>query len=318
MTDKLSQLKQITDVVADSGDIEAIRDFRPQDATTNPSLLLKAAGLPHYAQLLRDARTRALAAGGSEAEVLANSCDYFAVAVGTEVLSLVPGRVSTEVDARLSFDCNASIERARKLIGLYEDAGIARDRILIKLASTWEGIRAAEQLEKSGINCNLTLLFGFAQAQACADAGAYLISPFVGRILDWYKANTDQAIETAEQDPGVLSVRRIYAYYKQHGYATVVMGASFRNAGQIEALAGCDRLTISPALLQELAADTGTLERALSPGQVSSSDALETLTEEAFRFSTNEDAMATEKLAEGIRNFVADQRRLETAISHHD
>ena len=318
MTDKLSQLKQMTDVVADSGDIEAIREFRPQDATTNPSLLLKAASLPHYAQLLRDARTRALAAGGSEAEVLANSCDYFAVAVGAEILSLVPGRVSTEVDARLSFDRDASIERAQKLIGLYEDAGIARDRILIKLASTWEGIRAAEQLEKSGINCNLTLLFGFAQAQACADAGAYLISPFVGRILDWYKANTDQAIETAEQDPGVLSVRRIYAYYKQHGYATVVMGASFRNAGQIEALAGCDRLTISPALLQELAADTRPLKRALSPGQVSSSDALEVLTEEAFRFSTNEDAMATEKLAEGIRNFVADQRRLETAISHHD
>ena len=315
MTDKLSQLKQMTDVVADSGDIEAIREFRPQDATTNPSLLLKAASLPHYAQLLRDARTRALAAGGSDAEVLANSCDYFAVAVGTEILSLVPGRVSTEVDARLSFDCDASIARARKLIGLYEDAGIARDRILIKLASTWEGIRAAEQLEKSGINCNLTLLFGFAQAQACADAGAYLISPFVGRILDWYKANTDLVIAQPQDDPGVQSVARIYNYYKQHGYQTVVMGASFRNTGEIEALAGCDRLTISPALMEELSNDNADLPRQLSPDQATSSEPKRSPAEAEFRYELNDDAMATEKLAEGIRNFVTDQVKLEQLIS---
>jgi transaldolase len=301
MTDKLTQLKTMTQVVADSGDIEAIREFRPLDATTNPSLLLKAAALPHYAELLQAAQAAARAEGGSEAELLASCCDHFAVAVGREILGLVPGRVSTEVDARLSFDSVASAERARRIIGLYEDAGVNRDRILIKLASTWEGVRAAEELEKDGINCNLTLLFGFSQAQACADAGVFLISPFVGRILDWYKANTD-------------TVRRIYAYYKTHGYDTVVMGASFRNAGEIEALAGCDRLTISPALLQELADDTEPLERILSPDNADSVDTQLRLSESAFRYAVNDDAMATEKLAEGIRNFVADQQRLEQMV----
>jgi len=314
MSDKLSQLRTMTDVVADTGDIEAIRRFTPQDATTNPSLLLKAASLPHYASLLDRARTQAAAEGGDSRRQLAACCDHFAVAVGREILSIVPGRVSTEVDARLSFDSAATIERARRLIGLYEEAGIGRERILIKTASTWEGIRAAAALEKDGINCNLTLLFGFAQAQACADAGVYLISPFVGRILDWYKANTDLTIASGEDDPGVQSVRRIYRYYKHHGYETVVMGASFRNAGEIEALAGCDRLTISPALLEELAGDAGELPRRLSPGEASSDDDRIRLEEAGFRLAVNEDAMATEKLAEGIRNFIADQRRLEALV----
>lgn len=314
MSDKLSQLRTMTDVVADTGDIEAIRRFTPQDATTNPSLLLKAASLPHYASLLDRARADAAAEGGDSRRQLAAWCDHFAVAVGREILSIVPGRVSTEVDARLSFDTTATIERARRLIGLYEEAGIGRERILIKTASTWEGIRAASTLEKDGINCNLTLLFGFAQARACADAGVYLISPFVGRILDWYKANTDIAIASGDDDPGVQSVRRIYRYYKHHGYKTVVMGASFRNTGEIEALAGCDRLTISPALLEELAADTGDLPRRLSPDDASSEDGKSAPGEAEFRFAVNEDAMATEKLAEGIRNFVADQRRLEALL----
>ncbi|MEO1081417.1 MAG: transaldolase [Pseudomonadota bacterium] len=314
MSDKLTQLKAMTDVVADTGDIEAIRRFTPMDATTNPSLLLKAAALPAYAPLLSAAREHAEAEGGDNATRLAACCDHFAVSVGREILSIVPGRVSTEVDARLSFDSTASIERARRLIGLYEAAGIGRERILIKVASTWEGIRAAEKLEKENINCNLTLLFGFAQAQACADAGVFLISPFVGRILDWYKANTDLVVERGEDDPGVQSVRRIYRYYKHHGYKTVVMGASFRNAGQIEALAGCDRLTISPALLEELAQDSGELPRLLAAENSSSEDPRSTLDEATFRLAINEDAMATEKLAEGIRNFIADQRRLEALL----
>ena len=312
---KLEQLKTMTDVVADTGDIEAIRRFHPQDATTNPSLLLKAAALPHYARLLDAARDWASAQGGSDQEQLANCCDRFAVDVGREILAIVPGRISTEVDARLSFDSDATMERARKLIGMYEEAGIGRERILIKTASTWEGIRAAEQLEREGINCNLTLLFGFSQAAACADAGVFLISPFVGRILDWYKANTDTVIASPADDPGVQSVTRIYNYYKQHGYRTVVMGASFRNAGEIEALAGCDRLTISPALLEELAADTGELPRRLDPRTARSAEPRCSPEESAFRYELNADAMATEKLAEGIRNFVADQLRLEKLIS---
>ena len=312
---KLEQLKTMTDVVADTGDIEAIRRFHPQDATTNPSLLLKAAALPHYARLLDAARDWASAQGGSDQEQLANCCDRFAVDVGREILAIVPGRISTEVDARLSFDTDATMERARKLIGMYEAAGIGRERILIKTASTWEGIRAAEQLEREGINCNLTLLFGFSQAAACADAGVFLISPFVGRILDWYKANTDKIIASPADDPGVQSVTRIYNYYKQHGYGTVVMGASFRNAGEIEALAGCDRLTISPALLEELAADTGELPRRLDPRTARSTEPRCSPEESAFRYELNADAMATEKLAEGIRNFVADQLRLEKLIS---
>ena len=315
MDNKLEQLKSMTDVVADTGDIEAMRRFTPMDATTNPSLLLKAAALPHYAELLDAAKAWAGDQGGSDAEQLANCCDRFAVDVGKEILAIIPGRISTEVDARLSFDSEATKERARKLIGMYEAADIPRNRILIKTASTWEGIRAAEELEKEGINCNLTLLFGFSQAAACADAGVFLISPFVGRILDWYKANTDLVIEKPDDDPGVQSVSRIYNYYKSHGYQTVVMGASFRNAGEIESLAGCDRLTISPSLLEELANDNGDLPRRLSPDQADSPDAKNPPGEAAFRYALNDDAMATEKLAEGIRNFVADQIKLGKLIS---
>ena len=315
MASKLEQLKTMTDVVADTGDIEAMRRFKPMDATTNPSLLLKAAALPHYAELLSAAKSWAATRGGADAEQLANCCDRFAVDVGTEILAIIPGRISTEVDARLSFDTEATIARARKLIGMYEDAGIARDRILIKTASTWEGISAARALEKENINCNLTLLFGFSQAAACADAGVFLISPFVGRILDWYKANTDVTIEKPEDDPGVQSVTRIYDYYKTHGYQTVVMGASFRNTGEIEALAGCDRLTISPALLEELAGDEKQLPQRLRADGARSSDNSEAPCEAAFRYALNEDAMATEKLAEGIRNFVTDQVKLEQLIS---
>lgn len=314
MTSKLEQLKAMTDVVADTGDIEAIRRFQPQDATTNPSLLLKAAALPHYGKLLAQARSWAKLEGGSGAEQLANCCDRFAVDVGCEILNIVPGRISTEVDARLSFDTGATIARAQRLIDLYEKAGVSRERILIKVASTWEGIRAGEQLEKAGINCNLTLLFGFAQAAACADAGVYLISPFVGRILDWHLANSDLVVRHPADDPGVQSVRRIYRYYKSHGYDTVVMGASFRNTGEIEALAGCDRLTISPALLESLAADDGELPRQLAPGDTSAEEPREAPTEPDFRLALNDDAMATEKLAEGIRNFIADQVKLEQVI----
>lgn len=315
MSNKLEQLKTMTDVVADTGDIEAMRRFKPLDATTNPSLLLKAAALPGYDRKLDEAMSWAQSIGGSSGELLENSCDHFAVSVGKEILGIIPGRISTEVDARLSFQIEGSIERARKLIGLYEEAGIGRDRILIKVASTWEGIRAAQQLEKENINCNLTLLFGMAQAMACADAGVFLISPFVGRILDWYKARTDLVVESPQQDPGVQSVTRIYNYYKQHGFETVVMGASFRNTGQIEGLAGCDRLTISPDLMEKLAADEGELPRQLSPQKAHSDDDKRALSEAAFRYETNDDAMATEKLAEGIRNFVADQIRLEKLIS---
>ena len=270
--------------------------------------------MPQYRALLGNAKQWANTRGGSDLEQLINCTDRFAVDVGAEILGIVPGRISTEVDARLSFDTQASIERAKKLIGMYEEAGFTRERILIKLASTWEGIAAARQLEREGINCNLTLLFSFGQAAACADAGAYLVSPFVGRILDWYKANTDITLKDAMDDPGVQSVTRIYHYYKQYDYSTVVMGASFRNSGEIEALAGCDRLTISPALLEELANDNGELVRRLSPETARSTDAKTQPDEAAFRFDLNEDAMATEKLAEGIRNFVADQAKLEQLI----
>lgn len=313
MTSKLEQLKQFTDVVADTGDIEAIRLYKPLDATTNPSLLYKAAQLPQYQELLAQSIAAAKGVSGSAAQLSA-AADHLAVAIGLEILKIVPGRISTEVDARLSFDTKASVEKARQLIDLYAKGGADKSRVLIKLASTWEGIRAAEILEKEGINCNLTLLFGFNQAAACADAGAFLISPFVGRILDWYKANTDKKEYTAEEDPGVLSVRHIYNYYKQHGYKTVVMGASFRNIGEIEALAGCDRLTISPQLLQELEQDTGKLERRLSPDNVG--EKIEKLidTESSFRLAVNNDAMASDKLSDGIRNFVKDQVNLENLL----
>lgn len=313
MTSKLEQLKQFTDVVADTGDIEAIRLYKPLDATTNPSLLYKAAQLPQYHELVAKSIAAAKDVQGSAAQLSA-AADHLAVAIGLEILKIVPGRISTEVDARLSFDTKASVEKAHQLIDLYAKGGADKSRVLIKLASTWEGIRAAEILEKEGINCNLTLLFGFNQAAACADAGAFLISPFVGRILDWYKSNTDKKEYTAEEDPGVLSVRHIYNYYKQHGYKTVVMGASFRNLGEIEALAGCDRLTISPQLLQELENDTGKLERRLSPDNVG--EKIEKLidTESSFRLAVNNDAMATDKLADGIRNFVKDQINLEKLL----
>ena len=315
MNNKLDQLKAMTVVVADTGDVEAIRRFAPVDATTNPSLLLKAASLPQYQGLMKNAKDQAGSLGGTASEQLANCIDRFAVDVGSEILGIIPGRISTEVDARLSFNTPASIERAKKLITMYEDAGFGRERILIKLASTWEGICAARQLEMDGINCNLTLLFSFGQAAACADAGAFLISPFVGRILDWHKANTDALIEDGMDDPGVQSVTRIYNYYKQHGYQTVVMGASFRNTGEIEALAGCDRLTISPTLMEELEADKALLPQRLSAETASSDDDRTSPTESEFRYDLNGDAMATEKLAEGIRNFVADQVRLETLIT---
>ncbi|WP_443191105.1 transaldolase [Pseudomonas indica] len=304
MTSKLEQLKQYTTVVADTGDLDAIARLKPVDATTNPSLLFKAAALPRYAQLLNDA------VNGCDGD-LGLACDRFAVSVGQEILREIPGRISTEVDARLSFDTQATLRRAERLIGLYEKAGIGPERVLIKIASTWEGIRAAEQLEKVGIQTNLTLLFSFAQAAACADAGVFLISPFVGRIYDWYKKVEGRDFVGAE-DPGVQSVTRIYHYYKANGYDTVVMGASFRNIGQIEQLAGCDRLTISPELLQQLADDQGSLTRMLA-GK-GTGEPRQNLDESSFRWALNEDPMATEKLAEGIRLFARDQEKLETLL----
>ncbi|MFT4519254.1 MAG: transaldolase [Halioglobus sp.] len=314
MASKLDQLKAMTDVVADTGDIEAIQRFKPQDATTNPSLLLKAAQLPQYEGLVSDSKKWASDQGGSATQQLANCSDKLAVAIGCEILNIIPGRISTEVDSRLSFDTEATIEKARRLISLYADAGIEPNRVLIKAASTWEGIKAAEALEKEGINCNLTLLFGFAQAAACADAGVFLISPFVGRILDWHKANSGIEEYAPHEDPGVVSVSKIYSYYKQHNYATVVMGASFRNMGEIEELAGCDRLTISPQLLDELANDDGPLVQKLSADIVGQKIEKLPNNEGSFRWLMNEDAMATEKLAEGIRNFTLDQIKLEKIL----
>lgn len=305
MTSKLDQLKQFTTVVADTGDLDAIARMKPVDATTNPSLLLKAAAMPGYSELLKSA------VKASQGD-LGLACDHFGVAVGGEILKIIPGRISTEVDARLSFDTQATLRRAERLIGLYEEAGIGRERVLVKIASTWEGIRAAEQLEKAGIQCNLTLLFGFAQAQACADAGIFLISPFVGRIYDWYKKAEGREYVGAE-DPGVQSVTRIYNYYKANAYPTVVMGASFRNLGQIEQLAGCDRLTISPELLQQLADDQQPLARLLNPGKAA--ETKQSLNESQFRWAMNEDPMGTEKLAEGIRLFARDQEKLEKLLT---
>ena len=307
---KLEQLKTMTDVVADTGDIEAIERYQPMDATTNPSLLLKAASLPTYEPTLAAARATARNIGGAPGVQAA--CLQFAVDIGCEILKLIPGRVSSEVDARLSFQTDATIAQAKTMIERYDRMGIASDRILVKIASTWEGINAARALERDGIQCNLTLLFGFAQAAACADAGVYLISPFVGRILDWHKAKTGIDY-TANSDPGVASVQEIYKYYKANHYPTVVMGASFRNLGEIEALAGCDRLTISPELLNALATDSGPLSRQLEPSMDSERPQVE-MNEAGFRWSMNDDAMATEKLAEGIRNFAADQIKLEQRI----
>jgi len=312
MPTQLEQLRGLSAVVADTGDIDAIARFRPLDATTNPSLLLRAASLPAYAPLIDAAIAQA--AGNDTAARVADAGDRLAVAIGTEILKLIPGRVSTECDARHSFDTAASLAQARKLIDLYEAAGIGRERLLIKIASTWEGIRAAELLEREGIHCNLTLLFSFAQAVACAEAGVFLISPFVGRILDWHLAQGTPAPVTPQDDPGVVSVARIWNYYKQHDYATVVMGASFRNTSQVLALTGCDRLTISPELLGALEASTADVPRALSDDGVRRA-APARLDEATFRWQHNEDAMATEKLADGIRRFAADQVRLEQLLA---
>ncbi|PKO25021.1 MAG: transaldolase [Betaproteobacteria bacterium HGW-Betaproteobacteria-8] len=314
MANLLEQLKNMTTIVADTGDVEAIKSVKPVDATTNPSLLLKASTLPQYAHLIDESIAYAKAQGGSKDAQVENAADKLAVLIGVEISKVVPGRISTEVDARLSFNVDKMVAKGRKLIQLYQDAGVGKDRVLIKLASTWEGIKAGEILEKEGINCNLTLLFGFGQARACAEAGVFLISPFVGRILDWYKAKNPGTEYTQETDPGVVSVRNIYSYYKEHGYKTVVMGASFRNTGELIALAGCDRLTVSPNLLQDLAATEGTLARVLTDNGASKTPPAK-MTEEEFRFALNQDAMAIEKLSEGIRGFVADQIKLETALA---
>ena len=314
MTTQLDSLRSMTVVVADTGDIDAIKKYQPQDATTNPSLILSASALPQYAPLIDEAIAYAKAQSADKAQQLIDAEDKLAVNIGLEILKIVPGRISTEVDARLSYDTQATVEKARKLIALYNAAGISNDRILIKIASTWQGIRAAEILEKEGINCNLTLLFSEAQARACAEAGVYLISPFVGRILDWYKANTDKKEYAPAEDPGVISVTKIYNYYKEYGYKTVVMGASFRNVGEIIELAGCDRLTIAPALLKELQENSTALVRKLDyKGEVKAKP--QPLTEAEFYWQHNSDAMAVEKLAEGIRKFAVDQEKLEAMLS---
>ncbi|ADO81212.1 transaldolase [Haemophilus influenzae] len=314
MTTQLDSLRNMTVVVADTGDIDAIKKYQPQDATTNPSLILSASALPQYAPLIDEAVAYAKAQSNDKAQQLIDAEDKLAVNIGLEILKIVPGRISTEVDARLSYDTQATVEKARKLIALYNAAGISNDRILIKIASTWQGIRAAEILEKEGINCNLTLLFSEAQARACAEAGVYLISPFVGRILDWYKANSDKKEYAPAEDPGVISVTKIYNYYKEYGYNTVVMGASFRNVGEITELAGCDRLTIAPALLKELQENSTALVRKLEyKGEVKAKP--QPLTEAEFYWQHNGDAMAVEKLAEGIRKFAIDQEKLETMLS---
>ena len=305
-------LKKYTTVVADTGDIEAIAKHRPQDATTNPSLLYHAAQMPGYRHLVEEATELALERGGRHEEMAAEFIDRLFVLFGCEILKVVPGRVSTEVAASLSFDTTATIAKGRKLISLYEKQGVGRERILIKVASTWEGIRAAELLEKEGIHCNLTLLFSFAQAVACAEAGVTLISPFVGRIYDWYKKEKGGAEIPADQDPGVASVTRIYNYYKKYGYKTQVMGASFRNVNQIIRRAGCDLLTISPELLDQLEKTEGTLDRKLDPAKAKTGKEEQIhLDEKTFRWMHNEDAMATEKLAEGIRKFNSDAHHLE-------
>jgi transaldolase len=307
----LESLSKYTTVVADTGDIEAIARHKPQDATTNPSLLYSAAQMPAYHHLVEEASGLATARGGNHVEMAEEFIDHLFVLFGCEILKVVPGRVSTEVAASLSFDTDATVAKGRKLISLYEKKGLDRKRILIKIASTWEGIRAAEMLEKEGIHCNLTLLFSFAQAVACAEAKVTLISPFVGRIYDWYKKNGGKDIAD-DQDPGVISVTRIFNYYKKFGYKTQVMGASFRNVNQIVRLAGSDLLTISPDLLDKLEQTDGAMERALDPAKAQSAKEEHLhLDEKTFRWMHNEDAMATEKLGEGIRKFASDARHLE-------
>lgn len=310
---QLESLKQKTSVVADTGDMLAIQQSKPEDATTNPSLILKASELETYQPLIEQIIEKTKNEADSQKR-LTQCSDRLAVNIGCEILPFIPGFISTEVDARLSFDTQAMVDKAKLLIELYAQNGVNKDRILIKIAATWEGIKAAEILEKQGIKCNLTLLFSMAQAQACADAGAYLISPFVGRILDWYNAQPNFVLQSPEQDPGVQSVKRIFNYYKTHSYSTIVMGASFRNTDQIIQLAGCDKLTISPELLAQLEQKDGELELKLDKSQTSSDLAKTLLNESDFRWSHNEDAMATEKLAEGIRRFAVDQVKLEQKI----
>lgn len=314
MSNHLEQLKEHTTVVADTGDFASMEEYKPQDATTNPSLILQAAAKPEYRHLVEKAIEEHAGSNLGSDDLVESIIDRILILFGMEILKIVPGRVSTEVDARLSFDIDGTIAKAHHLIALYEAEGISRDRILIKIASTWEGIKAAEQLEKEGIHCNLTLLFAFAQAVACAEAGVQLISPFVGRIYDWYKKDTGIDYQGPE-DPGVLSVQRIYNYYKKFGYQTEVMGASFRNVGQITELAGCDLLTISPGLLKELQGTEGQLDCKLSEEVAHAADIEKiSLDEKSFRFMFNEDAMATEKTAEGIRNFSADIEKLEVLV----
>lgn len=312
----LSHLKKITTVVADTGDFEAMKKYKPTDATTNPSLILMAAKLPQYKHILERAVDFGKKNGKNSKEQLEAAMDKLVVLFGVEILNIIPGRVSTEVDARLSFDKEASIAKARKYIKMYEEHGIKKERILIKLASTWEGIQAARTLEKdNGIHCNLTLLFSFCQAVACAEAGVTLISPFVGRILDWYVANTEHKVYAPQEDPGVQSVTKIYNYYKKYGYKTVVMGASFRNAGEIKALAGCDLLTISPKLLEELENSSDPVHEMLSEKTAKKLDQEKISMDEAtFRWHLNEDQMATDKLSDGIRKFAEDSRKLEKMI----
>lgn len=313
MANKLEQLKSMTTVVADTGDIDSIRRFKPQDATTNPSLLLQAAQLEVYRPLLQESLTWAESLSSDSSQKYANAVDYLAVKVGTEITSVIPGYISTEVDARLSFDTSATLQKARRLIQLYEQNGVSKDRVLIKIAATWEGIEAAKILELEGIHCNLTLIFGFAQAVACAEARVTLISPFVGRILDWHRASSGNEF-TPEFDPGVLSVKEIYRYFKSHQFATIIMGASFRNTGEIEQLAGCDRLTISPSLMAELQQDETPLTRRLDPKTSQENLNRIEMTEKYFRWRMNENAMATEKLADGIRRFAEDQVKLEVLL----
>lgn len=314
MKNQLDALRDMTTVVADTGDVDAIKKYQPYDATTNPSLILKAASLPQYQHLIDKSLSWAWAQTNKKARQIMYANDMLCVLIGKEISESVPGKVSTEVDARLSFDTLATIDKARQLIRLYEEEGVDKSRILIKMASTWEGIKAAEQLEQEGIHCNLTLLFSFAQARACAEANVYLISPFVGRILDWYKSYHNVTEYSPEDDPGVKSVTEIYNYYKVHGYKTVVMGASFRNIGEIQALAGCDRLTISPQLLEALTNCSDPLPRKLIDKE--EHEVPPTPIDEAtFRWQMNQNAMATEKLAEGIRNFAIDQQKLENMLA---
>lgn len=310
---KLEQLKQFTTVVADTGDLETMKRYQPLDATTNPSLLLKAAASEEYQAHLQQAIVFAKQQGGSNEEQKQWATDKFATLIGKEVTQIIKGRISTEVDARLSFDSKATIEKARRLIDLYEQIGVPRSRIYIKIAATWEGIQAAKVLELEGIQTNITLLFSMEQAKASADVGASLISPFVGRILDWYVQNTETKSYSSEQDPGVQSVRQIYQHYKEQGYNTIVMGASFRNTGQIEALAGCDYLTISPNLLQQLSEEQGELKRVLH-ADVTAAEKVAAVTEAEFRWALNQNMMANDKLAEGIRNFAKDQEKLELQL----